>query len=397
MKYGLLSIVYEDLKAYITGSSPLPYIEYNETGNWTAWLPKYEPQADKFESVGCTLWGGQNQIEILYKFLYGVEPNYDEWFNYPLIPIKDNGQDPHVTYESIRATGLVDSGTVKTPSNRKEALDLNRITGSMRAKGQNWLVKHIFKHEWLWEVKPQNFKEIMKEALKTSPLGISVTAWKKVDGVYVSNAGGNNHWCVAYMIADYRNYKDCVYAFDTYDHSIKILHPDHNIRRAKRIWLMRTDLQGIKQHISILQRVLNRLLMKQTLLDICTANLGKDVSPKDLAPDSLGCAESVTNLLKQKYPETPIITGTITLYEYLKNAKNRWKETATPVPEAVVISHTGSGNGSVRGHTGILDENLNIMSNDSRTGKWITNYSLDTWRKRYVIGGGMKMRFFVRA
>lgn len=393
MQFGLLNDLIEDLGAYISGNSPLPRIEYNETGNWEQWLPKYEPQADKFESFGCTLWGLQNQIETLYKFLYGIEPNYDEWFNYPLVPIKKGGQNPHTTCESVRKYGLVDAGTVQEPNTMQEALDLNRITGSMRAKGQNWLVKHDFRHEYVWDIQPSNYMEVLKEELKLSPLAVSVTAWRNEGGVYVSDAGGNNHLCLLYKF-DEEGYP---WIFDTYDHSKKKLSKDHNIRRAKRIWLQRKDIAGMKKHISVLQRVLNRLLMKQTLLDICKANLGKDVSPKDLAPDSLGCAESVTTLLRQIYPATPIITGTATLFEYLSNPKNGWKETATPVPEAIVLSYTGSGNGTVRGHTGIVDENLNIMSNDSRTGKWITNYSLDTWRKRYVIGGGMKMRFFVRA
>lgn len=393
MQFGLLTNLIEDLSAYIAGNSPLPRIEYNESANWEEYLPKYEAQKDKFESQGCTLWALHNAIETFYKYLYKTEPNYDEWFNYPIIPIKEGGQDPHVTFESIRKHGLVDAGTVAIPNTRKQALDLNRITGSMRAKAQNWLLRHDFRHEYVWDNRPTDYMEFLKRELKLSPLAVSVTAWRLVNGSYVSDSGGNNHLCLLYKFDEDGH----PWIFDTYDHSKKKLSKDHNIRRAKRIWLQRKDIAGMQQHISVLQRVLNRLLMKQTLLDICKANIGKDVSPKDLAPDSLGCAESVTTLLKQVYPATPIITGTATLFEYLSNPKNGWKETTTPVPEAIVLSHTGSGNGTVRGHTGIVDENLNIMSNDSRNGKWITNYSLDTWRKRYVIGGGMKMRFFVRA
>lgn len=387
--FGLITSLIKDFDAYVFGSSSIPTIEINESGNWEPYLPKYEAQKDKFESYGCTLWGLHNQIETQYKFLYGKEPNYDEWFNYPLIPIRLNGQDPHVTYESVRSRGLIDAGTVDVPDTRLEALDTKNITGTMYAKGQNWLMKHEFLHEWLWSTKPENYLQVLKKALKTCPIAVSVSAWNLQNGVYVSTGDVNNHFCLLYKF-DEQGYP---WVFDTYDHSRKKLSIDHNIRRAKRIWIHRRDISGMKKEISLFTRILNALLMKKTLLDICKTTLGKDASPRDLTADSTGCAESVTTLLKQIYPETPIITGTYSLFEWLQ--KN-WKETTVATPECILISHTGSGNGSMRGHVGILDENLNVMSNDSATGKWMTNYSLETWRKRYVEKGGFKMRYFTK-
>lgn len=122
--------------------------------------------------------------------------------------------------------------------------------------------------------------------------------------------------------------------------------------------------------------------MKNTLLSVCTAHLGTDASPNDVAPDELGCAETVTALLQKIYPETPIITGTYTLYEYLNNSP-KYQKINEPEPEAIIISPTGMGNLGTNGHVGIFMEDGLIASNDSRTGKFLQNYTFETWKSYY--------------
>lgn len=123
--------------------------------------------------------------------------------------------------------------------------------------------------------------------------------------------------------------------------------------------------------------------------------LGTDVSPEDLAQDELGCAESVSTILAQYFPPFQVITGTYTLYLALKGAVE-FVEVKSPLPGDIVISPTGLGgkNKIKHGHTGIVGEYLTIMSNDSATGKWITNYTVDSWRKRYGSTGGYPVVFF---
>ena len=60
----------------------------------------------------------------------------------------------------------------------------------------------------------------------------------------------------------------------------------------------------------------------------------------------------------------------------------------------IVISPTGMGDGSIRGHVGIMGKNDVIMSNDSRTGKWMANYTIETWRERYSRKGKMPVYFY---
>ena len=62
----------------------LPPLFINKSGKYDAFLPLYEPQADKYETWGCTVWGSQNMVEIYFKKVFGFEPNYNEIFNYVL-------------------------------------------------------------------------------------------------------------------------------------------------------------------------------------------------------------------------------------------------------------------------------------------------------------------------
>lgn len=138
------------------------------------------------------------------------------------------------------------------------------------------------------------------------------------------------------------------------------------------------------------------LLRRKLIYSIAKDHLGVDSSPADLVDDIVGCAESVTNILK-KAVGTPIMVGTWTLEQYLLASPN-WYEVIEPQAGDVLISATGTSSrgkkAPYRGHTGIIGEKGMIMSNDSYKGVWLANYTLETWRMRYVDNAGYKMRFF---
>lgn len=378
MKYGLLEGL-QEFTAYVLGQNNIPYIPYREDGNWEAYLPKYEPQAENYETSGCTVWGSQNQIETFSKFLYKTEPNYSERFTYLLANVDPaRGQDPQVTYEAIRKNGLIDNELMPVTPTLPEFLDKSDLTGSLLAKGQNWLQTHDFKHEWLWTRRPSNALDLMKDALRTCPLGVSVSAWWPQNGKYIDNGLRNNHWCVCYKID-----AEGIHVFDSYDHSKKILALDHRIDYVKRIWLNKKTKRALIRHKNILTMILEALIAKQTVLSVAQASIGTDASPSDLAPDELGCAETVTNILKKVYPEVPILTGTWTLWDYLRNPKNGYVQVSEPTPETIIISPTGLGKAGTNGHVGIFLEDGLIASNDSKTGRFIQNHTLDTWKTYY--------------
>lgn len=125
-------------------------------------------------------------------------------------------------------------------------------------------------------------------------------------------------------------------------------------------------------------------------------SLGMDASPNDTAPDELGCAESVTEILKAAGAMPYVEISTYRLYNYFKADKN-WTLVEDPQPGDVILSPTGYSTkvpAPFPGHVGIIGKNGTIMSNDSATGRFMSNYSLDTWRGRWVKRGGYKMLFY---
>lgn len=126
---------------------------------------------------------------------------------------------------------------------------------------------------------------------------------------------------------------------------------------------------------------------RELLYETAVSYLGKDASPADKVSDSYGCAESVTTLLKQVDLSIPILTGTWSLWDLLRTPK--FKEVQTPERGDIILCVTGTGNGKVsNGHTGIFLDSMNIASNDSKTGQFIKNYTLKSWRDFYGVKGG---------
>lgn len=125
--------------------------------------------------------------------------------------------------------------------------------------------------------------------------------------------------------------------------------------------------------------------------------LGTDASPSDIAPDELGCAESVNCVHKKAFgKEIGGDVSTYRLYGALK-AHPLFKKVDVPARGDIIISPTGFGKGSIpNGHTGIVGEAGTIMSNESRSGKFEKNFTIETWRARYEKLGKYPVHFFRR-
>lgn len=165
------------------------------------------------------------------------------------------------------------------------------------------------------------------------------------------------------------------------------------------------NIQGILDQIKAVMAQLKTAVTVQNLNTpqgdriykyACT-KLGIDASPNDLAPDELGCAETVTTILHALFADVPILLGTNQLFSFLKQSA-KFSQVQNPLPGDVIISPTGFGgfNGITNGHTGIVGQNGVIMSNSSATGNFEQNYTIDTWSARYKIKGGYPVCFFRR-
>lgn len=134
----------------------------------------------------------------------------------------------------------------------------------------------------------------------------------------------------------------------------------------------------------------------EILYETAFKNLNKDVTPLDKEPDELACAASVNAIHRLAFGSD--IGGgasTTLLYEALINSQGFFKVT-TPEPGDIVISPTGYGKNQAmpNGHTGIVGKANVIMSNSSSNGKFSENFTMASWRQRYVDQGGYPMIFF---
>ena len=128
------------------------------------------------------------------------------------------------------------------------------------------------------------------------------------------------------------------------------------------------------------------------LLAAAQSFLGKEASPLDKVPDEVACVESLGNVARPICP-FPDVYGTWDALKFLKNSSH-WRGTLEALPGNLIINATGTGNGKLRGHCGVILEGGRIASNNSKTGLWTDFYTIDTWKKRYRIDGAMPTYVF---
>jgi len=252
--YGLVIDKITPDQYVLGGLTSLPKIVLKEDGQWDDYLPTYEPQFNqKFDSYGCTVWGTENAIEVLMKQKTGLEANYSERFIYILAKIRPPGTSPHLVAEYIRQEGLINNDLLPMTESYEEFLRPDPMDVALLVEGQKW--PYYFQHEWLWDNMPDKQTRVatIKEMLRYSPIGVSVSAWYKENGVYVDRDQPNNHWCVIFGYND-KGFK----VFDSYDQSVKTLSFDHQIEAAKR-YLLTPRVVTQNAILDVLKRVLNSL------------------------------------------------------------------------------------------------------------------------------------------
>lgn len=237
--YGLVIKQPEDTAYILGGFNSLPKVVLQNDGNWSEYLPTYEPQFNSFfDTYGCTVYGTQNIVETLLKKIDGKEHNFSERYTYNIAEIQPPGTDPHLVAEVVRASGLIDNDIL--PMTERE---FDYITP--RPMKQYYLnigakFPYIVKHEYVWngDLPQEERAKRIRECLRYSPLGVSVTAWIKEGDVYVDKGQPNTHWCMLYGESE----KGWL-IFDSYDQSHKVISFDHNIQICKRYMLFKKEIK----------------------------------------------------------------------------------------------------------------------------------------------------------
>lgn len=153
-------------------------------------------------------------------------------------------------------------------------------------------------------------------------------------------------------------------------------------------------IRDIDIYLALIKNTMNQEETKQqALYRIAKENLGRDISFNDEVPDEWACASSLSLLIKKLLPDFPHITGTWTLWDYLKKSKH-FKPTTELSAGNVIICASGTGNNLISGHCGVILENGKIASNNSNNGLWEDYFTIETWVKRYKNKGGFPIYIF---
>lgn len=159
-----------------------------------------------------------------------------------------------------------------------------------------------------------------------------------------------------------------------------------------------TSWEESEEELQILEQKL--YTMENEVYTVAKANLGKHLTLNEAVPDEVGCAEAISKVLSLAgvFDGASGIAGTAQLYDWLVL---HFTKIDAPEEGAIIISPTGSGNGSIEGHTGVLaafnvafPNDWGIMSNDSASGKFLELWSLSRWNAYYGGAGGLPVAMF---
>lgn len=138
------------------------------------------------------------------------------------------------------------------------------------------------------------------------------------------------------------------------------------------------------------------------LYTLAKAALGTHITLDPTVPAEVGCAEATSYLLWKLGLSIPAkgIAGTAALEAWVIASGLFTKRTA-PGAGFLIFSSTGTGNGSVEGHTGVMAKfNLQfpndwgILSNNSNNGLYMEVWSLAAWVANYVTKGGLELNYY---
>lgn len=221
-------------KHYVHGDGNLKTNVLQPDGQWDAFLPEVEIQHRAgLDTQGCTVYATLNCIEILHKRVFGFERNYSERFTGILAETTQTGNSMHKVAETIRKKGAVLEERLPfddTITTWEHYYDPRSVTDEMLAHGRSWKSTFEFGHKWVFNPKDHsNIRERMIDALKKSPLTVSVGAWDQ-KGEYYIKRRPDNHLTTCYGY-EYEQYWKI---FDSYDNTHKKLVWDYDFGKCKK-------------------------------------------------------------------------------------------------------------------------------------------------------------------
>lgn len=229
---------------YFMGTSPLDNATLMKDGHgWGDYMPAVEDQyKNGLETNCCPAYGTLNAVEAIGKKKYGAyfQSNLSERYLSILSGMDGHGGNPHAIAEVLRKfAGAIPEVFLPFDSKittLKDYFSPRVMPYNLFKYGYSWLKKYVFGHEWVFvDGSIEHKKILMKEALRTSPLGVAGFAWSMhSDGKYYSD-GPAIHW---FVVFDYVE-GDHWLVYDSYAPYVKKLAWDYDFSYCKRYTLNR--------------------------------------------------------------------------------------------------------------------------------------------------------------
>lgn len=203
-------------------------------GDWTLWLPDDENQSTpSTETNSCVSFGTLNAIETLTRLMFSVALNLSDRFVSKMSgtnPAK--GNTPNKVADTIRHQFSVNENEWPFTEDMTSEEFFKDIPSQLKTLAIARGAEYEFGYE---RVSPDT--ESIREALKYSPIGLSVPAWFKDDTnrYYRPPGVSDSHWCMCYAILP--NGDKLI--FDTYAPFRKILRADCTPLQAMRYFIRR--------------------------------------------------------------------------------------------------------------------------------------------------------------
>lgn len=199
--YGYIAPVQKP-EDYVFGASTLPQDILQTNGSWIDYLPEAESQLKTTETWNCTAFGTLACFEILFRRLFKEKIEFSDRFTGIRAGTQPPGNDPLTVGKAVYKGATIPEALLPFTLDIQSSAEYYSYKGGDEkvcvAKGQEYEETYNMNYE----IVGTNTKSII-EALKTSPLGVSVRAWYKNDkGLYVKEVGEQDtHWTA---LVDYK-------------------------------------------------------------------------------------------------------------------------------------------------------------------------------------------------
>lgn len=194
------------------GTGNLPQDIIQPDGDWTPYLPVKELQnLNGVEPYACVTYSLLNCVETLIFRKFGETVNYSDRFLAAISGTKQGGNSPQVVCEFLRTMGVVvESLWPFSPDIQTFNDYYSPISDDLKSLALEFVKKWDFKHEFVIP-DPSH----ITNALKCSPLLITIYAWVKLDSnlYYKPEGATDNHAIMMFYELDGQFRR----IFDSYD------------------------------------------------------------------------------------------------------------------------------------------------------------------------------------